>query len=65
VAKWWSADGGDRIARTVQHLHGGIGADVTYPIHRYLLWSSQLANTLGSASWHLHQVGGHIAAGTA
>jgi alkylation response protein AidB-like acyl-CoA dehydrogenase len=63
VAKWWSADAGDRVARTVQHLHGGVGADVTYPIHRYLLWSSQLANTLGGAAWHLHQLGGHIAGG--
>jgi len=65
TAKWWAACAGDRVARTVQHLHGGIGADVTYPIHRYLLWSSQLATTLGSASWHLHQIGLHIAGGTA
>lgn len=65
VAKWWAADAGDRIARTVQHLHGGLGADITYPIHRYMLWSTQLANTLGSSGWHLHQVGRHIAGGTA
>jgi alkylation response protein AidB-like acyl-CoA dehydrogenase len=65
VAKWWSADAGDRVARTVQHLHGGLGADITYPIHRYMLWSTQLANTLGSAGWHLHQLGVHIAGGTA
>jgi acyl-CoA dehydrogenase len=65
AAKWWAADAGDRVARTVQHLHGGLGADVTYPIHRYMLWSSQLANTLGSASWHLHQIGTQIAGGTA
>lgn len=65
TAKWWAATAGDRVARTVQHLHGGIGADVTYPIHRYLLWSSQLATTLGPASWHLHQVGLHVAGGTA
>ncbi|GAA2358355.1 acyl-CoA dehydrogenase family protein [Dactylosporangium salmoneum] len=65
VAKWWSADTGDRVARVVQHLHGGIGSDITYPIHRYMLWSSQLANTLGSAGWHLEQVGAQIAGGTA
>lgn len=65
TAKWWAASAGDRVARTVQHLHGGIGADVTYPIHRYLLWTSQLATTLGPASWHLHQIGLHIAGGTA
>jgi 3-oxocholest-4-en-26-oyl-CoA dehydrogenase beta subunit len=61
VARWWAADAGDRVARVVQHLHGGLGADVTYPIHRYFLWSSQLGNTLGSASWHLDQIGEEIA----
>jgi 3-oxocholest-4-en-26-oyl-CoA dehydrogenase beta subunit len=61
VARWWAADAGDRVARVVQHLHGGLGADITYPIHRYFLWSSQLANTLGSASWHLDQIGEEIA----
>ncbi len=61
VARWWSADAGDRVARTVQHLHGGLGADVTYPIHRYMLWTTQLANTFGSASWHLHRIGGLVA----
>ncbi len=61
VAKWWAADAGDRVARTVQHLHGGLGADITYPIHRYMLWTSQLANTLGSAEWHLSRIGNEIA----
>ena len=61
VARWWAADAGDRVARVVQHLHGGLGADVTYPSHRYFLWSSQLGNTLGSASWHLDQIGEEIA----
>lgn len=63
VAKFWAADAGDRVARTVQHVHGGLGADITYPVHRYMLWSSQQANTLGSASWHLGRIGGLAAAG--
>lgn len=61
VARWWATDAGGRIARVVQHLYGGLGADVTYPIHRYLLWSNQLANTCGSAAWHLDQLSQHIA----
>jgi alkylation response protein AidB-like acyl-CoA dehydrogenase len=65
VAKWWAAEAGDRVARTVQHLHGGIGSDVTYPIHRYMLWTSQLANTAGGASWHMTRIGDLIAAGEA
>lgn len=56
VAKYWAAEAGDRVARTVQHVHGGTGADVTYPLHRYMLWTTQLANTAGSASWHLQQL---------
>lgn len=63
VAKFWAADAGDRVARTVQHVHGGLGADITYPVHRYMLWSSQQANTLGSASWHLDRLGELAAAG--
>jgi alkylation response protein AidB-like acyl-CoA dehydrogenase len=64
VARWWAAEAGDRVARVVQHLHGGLGADITYPIHRYMLWSSQLANTLGSAAWHLDRIGELVARGT-
>lgn len=60
VARWWATDAGDRVARVVQHVHGGLGADITYPIHRYFLWSSQLANTQGCASWHLEQIGEEI-----
>ena len=49
VAKWWAATGGLRAVNATQHLHGGIGADVDYPIHRYFLWGRQIAHTLGSA----------------
>ena len=49
VAKWWACTGGLRAVHATQHLHGGIGADVDYPIHRYFLWGRQLAFTLGSA----------------
>ncbi len=37
------------MVHATQHLHGGIGADVDYPIHRYFLWGRQNAFTLGSA----------------
>lgn len=60
-AKWWAAEAGQRVVHAVQHLHGGIGADVEYPIHRYFLWGKQLENTLGSASSHLAALGELIA----
>ncbi|MDP5181875.1 acyl-CoA dehydrogenase family protein [Blastococcus sp. BMG 814] len=49
VAKWWASRGGLRAVHATQHLHGGIGADIDYPIHRYFLWGRQVAFTLGSA----------------
>lgn len=49
VAKWWASRSGLRVVHATQHLHGGIGADVDYPIHRYFLWGRQAAFTLGGA----------------
>jgi alkylation response protein AidB-like acyl-CoA dehydrogenase len=53
VAKWWAAEGGHRVVHAAQHLHGGIGSDVDYPIHRYFLWGKQLAVTLGGGGAQL------------
>lgn len=63
VAKWWAAEAGQRVVLATQHLHGGTGADVSHPIHRYFLWVSQLADTLGGAGTHLARLGTVIAAG--
>ena len=30
-----------------QHLHGGVGADIGYPIHRFFLWGKQIELMLG------------------
>lgn len=57
AAKWWACRGGQRVAHTAQHLHGGIGADVDYPIHRFFLWSKQLDVSLGGASRQLARLG--------
>ena len=61
VAKWWAADGGQRVVHATQHLHGGMGADVDYPVHRYFLWGKQLAEELGGASAQLARLGAAIA----
>ncbi|MDH3213653.1 MAG: acyl-CoA/acyl-ACP dehydrogenase [Myxococcales bacterium] len=61
AARWWACRGGQRIAHTAQHLHGGIGADVDYPIHRYFLWAKQIELTLGGASEQLARLGSLIA----
>jgi len=61
VAKFWAADAGARIASAAQHLHGGIGVDVDYPLHRYFLWSKALELWLGGATLHLARLGRDLA----
>ncbi len=47
VDKFWAADGGQRVVHAAQHLHGGIGVDRDYPLHRYFQWAKHLELTLG------------------
>ncbi len=61
VAKFWAADGGSRMANSAQHLHGGIGVDRDYPIHRYFLWSKSLELTLGGVPHQLGDIGRDMA----
>lgn len=61
-AKWWACEAGHRTGHTGQHLHGGMGADIEYPIHRYFLWAKQLEYTLGGAQEQLSQLGRALAA---
>ncbi|MBV8986899.1 MAG: acyl-CoA/acyl-ACP dehydrogenase [Acidimicrobiia bacterium] len=61
VAKFWAAEGGQRVAHAAQHLHGGIGVDVDYPLHRYFLWAKQCELTLGSATPQLVKLGKSLA----
>ena len=42
TAAWWAAEGGQHCVHLTQHLHGGMGADITYPVHRYFLWGKQI-----------------------
>jgi alkylation response protein AidB-like acyl-CoA dehydrogenase len=61
VAKFWAAEGGQRVVHAAQHLHGGIGVDVDYPLHRYFLWAKQCELTLGSATPQLVKLGKSLA----
>jgi 3-oxocholest-4-en-26-oyl-CoA dehydrogenase beta subunit len=62
IAKFWAADGGQRVVHAAQHLHGGIGVDRDYPLHRYFLWAKQLELTLGGATAQLLRLGDVLAA---
>jgi 3-oxocholest-4-en-26-oyl-CoA dehydrogenase beta subunit len=64
VAKWWASEGGQHAVHITQHLHGGMGADVDYPVHRYFLWGKQIEVTLGGASAQLARLGRNLAEAT-
>jgi alkylation response protein AidB-like acyl-CoA dehydrogenase len=61
VAKYWASMAGHRVTHTCQHLHGGIGSDVEYPLHRYYLWFKQMDLTMGGGSKQLADLGKLIA----
>ena len=61
VASWWRAQAGLDVVHRVQHVHGGIGVDVDYPVHRFFLWGKQLAGTLGGPAALLAELGDTLA----
>jgi alkylation response protein AidB-like acyl-CoA dehydrogenase len=63
VAKVFACEAGQRVTYAAQHLHGGIGFDLSYPLARYYPLSKWIELTLGGASAHLARLGTLIAAG--
>jgi 3-oxocholest-4-en-26-oyl-CoA dehydrogenase beta subunit len=63
IAKFWAAEAGARVAASAQHVHGGIGIDTTYPLHRYFLWAKHNELALGSATAQLARLGDAYARG--
>ncbi|HEX4019478.1 MAG TPA: acyl-CoA dehydrogenase family protein [Frankiaceae bacterium] len=53
VAKFWAADGGKRVMHAAQHIHGGIGVDKDYPLHRLFLSYTATELSLGGATEQL------------
>ena len=52
VARYWCAEQAPRSVRLCHHLHGGIGMDVTYPLHRFSSLAADLTRYLGGADVH-------------
>lgn len=61
VAKFWAGEGGMRVVHAAQHLHGGLGVDVAFPLHRYFLWAKQIEHTLGTPTRELVRLGAALA----
>lgn len=60
-AKIWLCRAGHKVAHTVLHLHGGMGQDLEYPIHRFFTWAKRNERYLGSATDHSLSIGQLIA----
>jgi len=61
TAKFWAADAGHRVAHTAVHVHGGVGIDLDYPLHRYFLAAKQNEFVLGGATAQLRRIGAALA----
>ncbi|MDI9940788.1 acyl-CoA dehydrogenase family protein [Rhodococcus sp. IEGM 1351] len=57
VMAYWIAAEVPAAMQVLHHLHGGVGVDVTYPLHRYYSTAKDLARLVGGASYRLDLVG--------
>jgi alkylation response protein AidB-like acyl-CoA dehydrogenase len=53
TAGFWAAEAGHRVLHTAIHVHGGVGLDVEYPLHRYFLAAKYHEFLLGGATGQL------------
>ncbi len=61
VAKHWACEAGSRVVHAAVHLHGGIGVDKEYPLHRYFTYARHLELTLGGSTQQLLKLGAVLA----
>jgi 3-oxo-4-pregnene-20-carboxyl-CoA dehydrogenase alpha subunit len=64
VAAYWFATEAPAAVRTCHHLHGGLGLDVTYPLHRHSSLIRDLVRSLGGAEYRLEKLGGSVCSST-
>jgi alkylation response protein AidB-like acyl-CoA dehydrogenase len=57
VAAYWLARHAPAALRACHHLHGGIGMDVSYPLHRYSSLVKDLVRFVGGADYCLDRLG--------
>ena len=57
TAKFWAAEAGHRVAHTAVHVHGGMGIDTSYPVHRYFTAAKHHEFALGGATVQLRRIG--------
>ncbi len=65
VAAYWLAEQAPAALMTCHHLHGGIGMDVSYPLHRYSSLVRALVRFVGGAEYRLDRLGATVGADAA
>lgn len=62
IAAFWAADAIQRVTSKAVHLHGGLGVDVSYPLHKWFLAGKVLELSLGGAQRTSEHLGELLAA---
>ncbi|OJZ75580.1 acyl-CoA dehydrogenase [Mycobacterium paraffinicum] len=57
VLGYWVTSQAPPVMQLCHHLHGGMGMDITYPMHRYYSTIKDLSRLLGGSSHRLDLVG--------
>lgn len=57
IAAYWVASELPTALQVCHHLHGGLGVDHTYPLHRYYSHAKDLARFVGGAAQRLDLIG--------
>lgn len=57
IAKYWASEGGFRVVHAAVHVHGGVGVDRDYPLHRHFLLARWVELALGHAEDQLATLG--------
>ena len=57
IAAYWLAAEMPRALQVCHHLHGGLGVDITYPLHRYYSHGKDLARLVGGSAARLDSIG--------
>lgn len=57
VLAYWIAAEAPAAMQSLHHLHGGLGVDITYPMHRYYSQIKDLSRLIGGAAYRLDLLG--------
>ena len=61
ATRYLACSAGHLVGHAAQHVHGGIGVDISFHIHRFLYWSRALGLALGGAEQNLAKLGDWLA----